>query len=1384
MGREGDSAGALPTGALVGGRYRVDARIGRGATADVYSVRDEQTAKTLALKYLRPSGDRSTDAIRTIQLEREYFTLCELAHPSIIEVHDYSAGEHTFYTMELLEGRDLAQLGVQPWRDACAILRDVASSLAIVHSRRMLHRDISARNVWRTSDGRAKLLDFGALTPMGVVKQIVGTPPFVPPEAVALQALDARADLYAFGALAYYVLTGEHAYRARSFEQLPDLWRSPVTSVRKKGQDSGERELPEDLEQLVLELLSLDRAARPSSAAAVMERICGIAGLPLLEQPEVTHAYLTTPTLIGRHKQLAAVRQGLIALHRRSRETGGGRERAAIFSIEGEPGSGRSRFLDACVLEAKLLGATVLRADPTDGAELGVMRALCEQLVSAVPEVARAHARPNASRLAHVCPSLVDEPISATSTPSIRHLHAALRDFFMAIARNHRIVIAIDDFERIDDSSAALLGALASKLSVSPRSLALIVTSDPSAPASHALELIRILGEVVELSALDAEQTEAVLRVVFGDVQNLAPMAARIHEVSVGNPRATMALAEHLVQRGVARYEAGGWLLPIDLNARDLPDSITSALAARIAALPIDARELAEALALTDASLVPVERYVTLCDHGDQARCYRALDALIAARVLVPSGEAHDFAQHELPAAIASALPPERARRLHDKLARLWTGADQTFLLSKHLWLAGREREAISTLLSIREDPTPRLRGQVLELLEQFLSAQERLMLTPRTTGEIAVWLLDVAASNGDVERARKYGDPLLERLTRESGLTAYHEASDKPEGERLIHALGRAQAVWESLPEPERGFPPSEAIAMLSRVCAINAGMASSLLQDRDLFDRLPSLDPLVSLSPALVVMRDLIAALTDFQSGRFDEAGRKSLSVIARTGPTEHTGLPLVSQRAIYLGQLYMQGVLAAARGQATTPAWLAELEHDPGHRVNAWRVRMTHDLMQGDLEAARISQRNAELLQLQDGGHQLYPGSTARIELLAYVYASDIMGVKQVLTRIEALAEKYPGFRPLATCARARYRSLQGDHKGALDELQPVLDLRPGRHVDWGIATATHVNLLVLAGRADEACERGLRSIEICRAENLSPTIRSMARVTVEALIAAGRLDEAHRLAGTLVEDFEREGVHGVNLALAYELLATVGLMQGDVALFERAAARCDRESKRYPALRTRYERLMREAVVRGVRHAHQSLPPEHDTDRYLHALRARLEGCLDRSERAHAALVALIDAARASGGYLFGLHHGMLEVIAHCASVQGETASRGTAHNAALWPQPTGRIHALAESALLDAIETSSAATLSAAALQTLEPASPCSITEDSLAAFVLSSSALGDRAIAAVAVLVREPKVRDKPGGSDPLPHPTDAMLELLASTLLDRDDVDPVTRVA
>ncbi len=1378
----GAEQGIFGSGTLLGGRYRVSALIGRGATSDVYAVLDESTFASLALKY-QCKGNKAL-------LEREYYTLCELAHPSIIAVHEYATeGEHGFYTMELLEGHDLAKRGPLPWREACEILRDVVSSLAILHSRGLLHRDLSARNVFRTRDGRAKLIDFGAMTPMGVAKQLIGTPPFVPPEALQLQALDARADLYALGALAYYVLTGKHAYLARTFEQLPDTWRTPPRSVRALAPD-----VPEALDTLVLELLSLDRSARPSLAGAVMERICGIAALPLREGAEVTHAYLTMPALVGRKEQLQAVRAALLGL----RESHG-----STIAVRGAEGTGRSRFLDACVLEAKLLGATVVRADAADAqhGEYGVVRALCTRLFAALPEVAQKHARPHAAVITHLLPMLSALPDSAPDAalhataefitevasdavselvPERRHTHAALRDFLLSLSRRQRIVIAVDDFDVIDEPSAALLAALAN--GAQRRSLVLLLALDRAAETTPALSLVQEVALDVLLEPLDAAQTEQLLRGVFGDTDHVAPVATRIYEISEGSPRATMALAEHLVTGGVARYEAGQWILPPELAAGDLPESIAGALLQRLTGLSTDARSLAEALALTDAGAVPVERYAALSFHGDSARAYRALDALIAARVLVSSGGRYRFAQRELSRLLVSKLSRERVTALHGRLAALLSVADEPVLIARHLWFAGREHDAIELVLKLREDPKIGFPVPLLELLERCIEAGDRLKLPFAKRVDLSMGLLSIASARGDDARLRRHGGPLLERFKRESGLADYEALTAVPADQRLGEALKRTQQRYDATPESERGLPPIDAIKQLARLCATYAGI-TSVINDLELIESLPSLEPLAPLSAALGLVCTLVASTIDFQRARFDDSAAKSLQIIERVSQPDRGGLDPSFHRAMYLGQLFLQGVLAAARGQATTPAWLAELEQHSGHRVNAWRVRMTHELMQGDFEAARISRRNAELLQLQDGGHQMYPGATTRIELLAYTLAADVLGVKRVMTRIEAQAAAYPRSGPLAAAARARYRSLQGDIEGALEALKPGLEIKPGRHIDWPVVAGTHLALLIASGRAREAVELGLSHIETCRIHRLSPSHRTITRLTADAMVAAGRYEEAKALAIELLEDCEANGVRGVSLTPVCEALARAAMGLGDRAVFAQAAERYDRESALCPVLRPRYDRLIAEAAALGVCDSaieDSSAVAIRGTAIAMRALQNRLAQCDDAARRAQIVLAALIEATNASAGYLFGMRMGALEVIAQSEAhapeqailelVEARLRSETAAHQAATAGANGTEIAARAAAQ----ISTEDVSTVASSSRRSLPPSQMAVVPKLQREVLVLVGPREGDSAIAALAALDFKVAQSEAPR----------ALIELLAVALLEKDDVDPVTRVA
>jgi serine/threonine protein kinase len=189
--------------------------------AAVYAAVDESTGRPVAVKRLLDREDRRAAAL----FQSEFHVLSQLRHPRIIEVYAYGVDDlGPYYSMELLDGDDLRALAPVAPNTACELLRDIASSLGLLHARRLIHRDVTPRNVRRGGDGRCKLLDFGAMAPFGVPSEIIGTPPFVAPEVVGRDSLDQRADLYSMGATAYWLVTGRHAFPAKTISDLRTAW--------------------------------------------------------------------------------------------------------------------------------------------------------------------------------------------------------------------------------------------------------------------------------------------------------------------------------------------------------------------------------------------------------------------------------------------------------------------------------------------------------------------------------------------------------------------------------------------------------------------------------------------------------------------------------------------------------------------------------------------------------------------------------------------------------------------------------------------------------------------------------------------------------------------------------------------------------------------------------------------------------------------------------------------------------------------------------------------------------------------------------------------------------------------------------------------------------
>jgi len=204
-------------GALLAGRYEIQAEVGRGGHSIVYRARDRSLGTAVALKLLSPPPS-GADVARE-RLRREVQAVRGLSHEHIVAVHDFleDAGR-TFVVMEFVNGPDLGahvtRRGPLSVEDARAIGEDIARALAAAHRRGILHRDVKPQNILVDPPGRGRLTDFGSarlaerasVTETGAV---VGTLLYMAPEILAGERGDARSDVYALGLTLYWAVTGD-----------------------------------------------------------------------------------------------------------------------------------------------------------------------------------------------------------------------------------------------------------------------------------------------------------------------------------------------------------------------------------------------------------------------------------------------------------------------------------------------------------------------------------------------------------------------------------------------------------------------------------------------------------------------------------------------------------------------------------------------------------------------------------------------------------------------------------------------------------------------------------------------------------------------------------------------------------------------------------------------------------------------------------------------------------------------------------------------------------------------------------------------------------------------------------------------------------------------
>ena len=286
---------ALTSGTKLG-PYEIQSPLGAGGMGEVYRARDTRLDREVAIKVLPESFARDADRLR--RFEQEARTVAALNHPNILGVYDIGQHQGSPYMVsELLDGETLREKmndGPMPQRRAIEYASQLAEGLAAAHDKGVVHRDLKPENVFVTKDGRVKVLDFGlaklaqieaaraqgaagatATVPAHTMPGVVlGTAGYMSPEQVRGKEVDARTDIFAFGAILYEMLSGQRAFKGESsIETMNAILKDDPAELQ-----TDKLELSPGLERIVRRCLEKEPARRFHSARDVGFALEAISG--------------------------------------------------------------------------------------------------------------------------------------------------------------------------------------------------------------------------------------------------------------------------------------------------------------------------------------------------------------------------------------------------------------------------------------------------------------------------------------------------------------------------------------------------------------------------------------------------------------------------------------------------------------------------------------------------------------------------------------------------------------------------------------------------------------------------------------------------------------------------------------------------------------------------------------------------------------------------------------------------------------------------------------------------------------------------------------------------------------------------------------------------
>jgi serine/threonine protein kinase/tetratricopeptide (TPR) repeat protein len=639
------------------GRYVVVKKLGEGGKGIVFKCSDEMLSRTVAVKMIKTSLDEETSS----RFKREAQTTARLNHQNIVSVYDIgNVDNHPFLVIEYIEGKSLDDVikekSVLSPYDIVRISIAIAEALEYSHKQGILHRDIKPENVMISKDGIPKIMDFGLARSMDSPKlthagAIVGTPAFISPESALGKENDARSDLYSLGCVMYSMATGHPPFVSNDnlklvYSHINDT-PVPVRRIR--------HDFPEDLDNVIMKLLSKDPSSRYQSAS---DLLTVLRSLKYQENNSFHNVEIVSPgasgisltgftissghqrrPLVGREMETSKVRSQIDAAL-----TGMG----SMIMIVGQTGTGKTRFLEEARAYASMRGFTVISvrcSKSKSGIPGQALSDLFREYISSQPmQLVYKICGDYADQMQKIVPEIAPRLGKVPEFPGLdaeqqrARRNEAVSVFIENMSKENPLFVSFDDIQFIDSFSLTFFRYYYEFVS-SQR----VVFIGASIPLDENSDIMKAMGEaikarileIIELGNLDKESTRLLISNYLGnrpgDISD--EFLNFIYAKTYGNPLFLEETLKYLIDRKqIYQKEDGTWDRD-SLSTIKIPSSLKSIVRSKIEGLDEESLNL-----LKIASVIGQDFdygiLLKLSGMNDEDRFMSILEGLIDRRFL------------------------------------------------------------------------------------------------------------------------------------------------------------------------------------------------------------------------------------------------------------------------------------------------------------------------------------------------------------------------------------------------------------------------------------------------------------------------------------------------------------------------------------------------------------------------------------------------------------------------------------------------------------------------------------------------------------------------------------------------------------------------------